>query len=111
MEDATIWVDVIQNISNNGKRIFNNHGNFSNTSLDSLDKTTHGSSGRLRAHSHAQTQNTIIDGRLNIITDVSSHAKFIVNQYDKNRVQCNIFIVFVFFVSILSISVSEFYDW
>ena len=109
MEDATIWVDVIQNISNNGKRILSNHGKISNMSLDSLDRTTHGSSCRLRAHS--QTQNTIIEyDCLNIITDVSSHAKFITKQYDKNPIQCHIFIVFVFFVSILSISVNDFYD-
>jgi hypothetical protein len=108
MEDATIWVDVIQNISNNGKRILSNHGKFSNMSLDSLDKTTHGSSGRL--HAHSQTQNIIEYDCLNIITDVSSHAKFIVKYYDKNPIQCHIFIVFVFFVSILSISVNDFYD-
>jgi hypothetical protein len=107
MEDATVWVDIFQNISNNGKRILSNHGKTSNTSIDCLDKTIHGSSSRLNMLT--QNTNTII--KRDWLSDISNHAKFIVEHYERNTNQCNIFFIFVFFVSIFSVSVKEFYDW
>jgi hypothetical protein len=113
MEDVTIWVDIVQNISNNGKRI-SKHGN---KSTDNLDKTNHNYSKRLIVQEQKGLNglyNAIIDydyDYLQILSDTSGHAKFIIRQYEKNTKKCDIFIIIVFFVSILSVGVKDFYDF
>ena len=92
--DDTIVVYIDTPYSNNDK-------------CDDLDKTHHG-----YQHNPLRLPFSVLQSiDISILTDVSSHAKYIVKQYGKNTAKCNIFIGVVFLCSFLSIIVKNLYDW